>query len=118
MTALVCILGSVGTLDLSAIAGLFASMGTSVDAQIVVSDELLGKGSVSKEEIKRKLTKAFYIITRNAAIAVIAITPLLFSNIVEIIGFVTAMMLGTLINIFITTQVYTAVAESMSHRKE
>ena len=118
MTALVCILGSVGTLDLSAIAGLFASMGTSVDAQIVVSDELLGKGSVSKEEIKRKLTKAFYIITRNAAIAVIAITPLLFSNIVEIIGFVTAMMLGTLINIFITTQVYTAVAESMSHGKE
>ncbi|MEM2974504.1 MAG: hypothetical protein QW112_02675 [Candidatus Micrarchaeia archaeon] len=114
MVSLVCILGSVGTLDLSTIAGLFASMGTSVDAQIVVSDELLARGSLSKDEIRRKLAKAFYIITRDAAIVVIAIFPLLFSNIVEIIGFVTAMMVGTILNIFITTQVYTAVAESSS----
>jgi preprotein translocase subunit SecD len=121
MTALVCILGSVGTLDLSAIAGLFASMGISVDAQIVVSDELLrgaASRSLNREEIRRKLNKAFYIITRNAAIAVLAILPLLFSNIVEIIGFVTATMLGTIINIIITTQVYTAVAESSSRDGE
>ena len=118
MISLVCVLGSVGTLDLAAIAGLFASMGTSVDAQIVVSDELLGRGSLSKEEIRRKLAKAFYIITRDAAIAVIAIFPLLFSNIVEIIGFVTAMMIGTIINIFITMQVYTAVAESTSNEEK
>jgi len=118
MISLVCILGSVGTLDLAAIAGLFASMGTSVDAQIVVSDELLGKGAMSKEEIRRKLTKAFYIITRDAAIAVIAIFPLLFSNIVEIIGFVTAMMIGTIINIFITIQVYTAVSETFTEEEK
>jgi preprotein translocase subunit SecD len=118
MTGLICILGSVGTLDLSTIAGLFASMGTSVDAQIVVSDELLGKGSLTKEEVRRKIAKAFYIIVRNAAIAILAIFPLLFSNLVEIIGFVTAMMLGTLLNIYITTQTYTAVAESMSKEEK
>jgi preprotein translocase subunit SecD len=118
MISLVCVLGSVGTLDLAAIAGLFASMGTSIDAQIVVSDELLKGGELTREEIRRKLTKAFYIITRDAAIAVIAIFPLLFSNIVEIIGFVTAMMIGTILNIFITMQIYNAVAESTSSEEK
>lgn len=112
MIILVCILGGVGTLDLSTIAGLFGSLGISVDAQIIVTDELLSKKLESKDDARRRLNKAFYIVTRDASILLLVMLPLLFSNLVEIIGFVTATMLGSILGVIITTQTYSAVIEA------
>jgi preprotein translocase subunit SecD len=113
IACLIAILAGAGTLDLATIAGLFASMGTAVDAQVVVTDELFSKKLESNDDAQRRINKAFYIITRDAAIVIFGLFPLLFSNLVEIIGFITAMVLGTLINIIITTQTYRAVAQTM-----
>lgn len=114
MLILVAVLGSIGTLDLATIAGLFSAMGSAVNAQIVVSDDLLSAKVLTKDEARRKIKRSFYIITRDAAILIIVMLPLLFSNIVEIIGFITAMLLGTLLNIIITTQVYDAFGQSIA----
>jgi preprotein translocase subunit SecD len=117
MILLVAILGGVGTLDLAAIAGLFSAMGSAVDAQIVVSDDLLSTKELTKDIARQKVKRSFYIITRDAAVLAVAVLPLLFSNLVEIIGFVTAMLLGTILNIIITTQVYDAFGKSISVEK-
>ncbi len=117
ITTLIALLGGIGTLDLSTIAGLFGSIGTSVDAQIVVTDSLISKKIENREEAKRRVKKGFYVITRDAFIVIIAIIPLLFANIVEIIGFATAMLIGMVLSVFITTQTYGAIVESMFEDK-
>ncbi|MFH1448120.1 MAG: hypothetical protein ABIG39_04615 [Candidatus Micrarchaeota archaeon] len=111
MTILVCIMGSVGTIDLSAMAGIIAAMGTSVDAQIIVTDELT-RGDI-RESVKRKLEKAFSIIVTNASIAIIAIVPLLFSGLLEVIGFATTLAMGHALGVLVTRPAYGVLASRL-----
>ncbi len=111
ITIIVCIMGSVGTIDLSAMAGIIAAMGTSVDAQIIVTDELTRKDT--RESTKRRLEKAFSIIVTNASIAIIAIIPLLFSGLLEIIGFATTLAMGYTLGVFITRPAYGVLASRL-----
>ncbi|MCX8175189.1 MAG: hypothetical protein N3E51_03220 [Candidatus Micrarchaeota archaeon] len=104
---LMAILGSF-TIDLSAMAGMLAAIGVGVDAQIVVTDELLKKG----EEARKRMEKAFAIITTSVTVAVVAMLPLLLiSGLVEIIGFATATILGALLGLFISRPAYAAIVE-------
>ncbi|HIH18723.1 TPA: hypothetical protein HA225_01975 [Candidatus Micrarchaeota archaeon] len=106
---LMAVIGSF-TIDLSAMAGMLAAIGVSVDAQIVVTDELLKK----EEETRKRMEKAFGIITTSVMVAVVAMLPLLLlSGLVEIIGFATATILGSLLGLFITRPAYGAIAERL-----
>ena len=107
ITIMMAILGAF-TIDLSSMAGMLAAIGVSVDAQIVVTDELLKKD----DEARKKLEKAFSIITTSVMVAVIAMLPLLLiSGLVEIIGFATATILGPLLGLFISRPAYGAIIE-------
>jgi len=113
---LVCIIGGLGTVDLSAMAGIIAAVGVSVDAQIVMSDELLKKGKLAlsgEGEVgaKLKLDRAFYIVMMNAIVATVAMVPLLFSGLVEISGFATAQILGAILGVSISRPAYGAFVE-------
>ncbi|MCX6773024.1 MAG: hypothetical protein NTV88_04620 [Candidatus Micrarchaeota archaeon] len=106
---LMAIVGSF-TIDLSAMAGILAAIGVSVDAQIVVTDELLKK----EEDARHRLEKAFNIITTSVLVAVIAMLPLLLiSGLVEIIGFATSTILGSLLGLFISRPAYGAIVERL-----
>src|SRR3989338_2923820 len=103
---LVAVLGSF-TIDLAGMAGIIAAIGVSVDAQIVVTDEMLKK---SADGAHKKLEKAFSIIMTNVTVAIIAMVPLLlFSGLVEIIGFATSSILGSLLGVFISRPAYGAI---------
>jgi preprotein translocase subunit SecD len=106
---LVSILGSF-TIDLAGMAGIIAAIGVSVDAQIVVTDELLKKESA---DMHRKLEKAFSIIVTNVIVATIAMLPLMFSGLVEIIGFAQSTILGALLGVFISRPAYGAIVEKL-----
>ena len=109
IVVLMAIVGSF-TIDLSAMAGILAAIGVSVDAQIIVTDELLKK----EEEARKRLEKAFGIITTSVMVAVIAMLPLLLiSGLVEIIGFATSTILGSLLGLFISRPAYGAIVERM-----
>lgn len=109
IVVLMAVVGSF-TIDLSAMAGILAAIGVSVDAQIVVTDELLKK----EEEARKRLEKAFSIITTSVLVAVIAMLPLLLiSGLVEIIGFATSTILGSLLGLFISRPAYGAIVERM-----
>lgn len=106
---LMAILGSF-TIDLAGMAGILAAIGVSVDAQIVVTDELLKK----EEDTKHRIEKAFSIITTSVMVAVVAMLPLLLmSGLVEIIGFATSTVLGSLLGLFISRPAYGAIAERL-----
>ena len=109
LAILMAILGSF-TIDLSGMAGILAAIGVGIDAQIVVTDELLKK----EEEARKRMEKAFSIITTSVTVAVVAMLPLLmFSGLVEIIGFATATVLGSLLGLFISRPAYGAIAERL-----
>ncbi|MFA6907711.1 MAG: hypothetical protein WC263_02690 [Candidatus Micrarchaeia archaeon] len=109
LVILLAILGSF-TIDLAGMAGILAAIGVGVDAQIIVTDELLKK----EGEMSKRLEKAFAIITTSVTVAVVAMVPLLFfSGLVEIIGFATATVLGSLLGLFISRPAYGVIAEHL-----
>ncbi len=112
---LVAIIGGFGTIDFAAMAGIIAAMGVSLDAQIIITDEIFRRGEhgISKEEIHERVKSAFYIITRNVVIAVVAMLPLFFSGIVEIVGFATSTILGALLGLAISRPAYAAIVERL-----
>jgi preprotein translocase subunit SecD len=102
------IIGLVGTIDLAAMAGMIAVVGTGVDAQIIITDEVLLEGKESS--IKSRFGNAFYIIWLNAALLIIAMTPLLFSvSLVSIIGFAESTILGAILGVALTRPAYAAI---------
>ncbi|MEM3212033.1 MAG: hypothetical protein QXR85_01835 [Candidatus Micrarchaeaceae archaeon] len=102
------IIGLIGTIDLAAVAGMIAVIGTGVDAQIIITDEFMGKQENYTD--KTRLGHAFYIIWADAALLVIAMLPLFFStSLVQIVGFAESAMLGVLFGAFVTRPAYGAM---------
>lgn len=115
---LVSIIGSLGTIDLGTMAGIIAAIGVSLDAQIVVTDELLKRGRLALQvtgeaAAKAKLDRAFYVVVTGATVAIVAMIPLFFSGLVEIQGFATSTILGALLGVFITRPAYGAAVEHL-----
>ncbi len=110
LTILLAILGSF-TIDLSAMAGIIAAIGVGVDAQIVITDELLKRDE--EHTTHEKVELAFGIIRTNAIVAIFSMIPLLFSGLVEIIGFAMSTMLGALLGYLLTRPAYAALVEKV-----
>lgn len=102
---LLAILGSF-TIDLAAMAGIIAAIGVGVDAQIVITDELLKKSQGTPQD---RLENAFAIITTNVTVAIFAMLPLLFSGMVEVIGFAVSTIMGSLLGLLISRPAYAAL---------
>jgi preprotein translocase subunit SecD len=102
------IIGLAGTIDLAAVAGMIAVVGTGVDAQIIITDEILTRKGESM--MKTVLGNAFYIIWTDALLLVIAMIPLFFStSLVEVIGFSESTIIGALLGVVITRPAYSAI---------
>ncbi len=115
LVLLLAIIGTFGTLDLSAMAGIIALIGTGVDNQIVITDEFSRKKREDEQETsgKEKLSRAFFIVFATAGISIASMSPLFFSGIVEVTGFAVATMLGVIIGIAVTRPAYGVVAEEL-----
>ena len=106
---IISIIGLIGTIDLSAVAGMIAVVGTGVDAQIIITDEMLSKKRETTSA-KTLLGNAFYIIWADAILLVIAMLPLFFStSLVTVIGFSESTIIGALLGVLITRPAYSAI---------
>lgn len=104
---IVSVIGLIGTIDLAAVAGMIAVVGTGVDAQIIITDELI---SGKSEAMKLKLGNAFYIVWADALLLIIAMLPLLFAtSLVDIVGFAESTILGALLGVLVTRPAYGAI---------
>lgn len=123
---LILILGTAAVvhwnIDLAAIAGILAAIGTGVDDQIIITDEVL-KGFREKKKIagvRKQIKSAFFIIFAAAGTLIAAMLPLFYigfsrgaSGIGVLSGFAFTTVLGVLIGIFITRPVYAKFIEMM-----
>ncbi|HEV8289535.1 MAG TPA: hypothetical protein VGQ00_01110 [Candidatus Norongarragalinales archaeon] len=122
ITVLLAILGAVGTVDLAAMAGIIALIGTGVDDQLIITDEMLRRkpGEAETGQITstaERLKRAFEIVFTGAGIAIVTMLPLVLSGIVEVQGFGIATILGVLIGVLITRPAYGVLVEELFGRK-
>ncbi|MGC8567975.1 MAG: hypothetical protein ACP5RP_03655 [Candidatus Micrarchaeia archaeon] len=104
------IIGLVGTIDVSAVAGIIAVIGTGIDAQIIITDEILARSSDEHSQPKTILSGAFYIVWADAALLIVAMLPLFFStSLVDVIGFSESTIIGALLGVLITRPAYAAI---------
>ena len=96
-------------LDLAAIAGILAAIGTGVDHQIVISDEIM-QGDISTNW-KDKIKKAFFIIMAAYFTTMVAMGPLFFLGTGILKGFALTTMIGITAGVFITRPAFAKTIE-------
>jgi len=99
------------TIDLPAIAGIIAAIGTGIDDQIIIADETIRKEKVYS--LKEKIKRAFFIIFGSAATTIAAMVPLMFLGIGLVRGFAIMTIIGVLTGVLITRPAYAHLVELM-----
>jgi protein-export membrane protein SecD len=103
------------TLDLAAIAGIIATVGTSVDSQVMLVDELLSGAQIYT--LRQRIKRAFFMIFGSAATIIAAMLPLAIIGIGVMRGFAIVTMLGVFIGIGITRPAFARIAEKIIEKE-
>ena len=100
-------------LDLAAIAGIIISVGTGVNDQIVITDEVLNKREIAERvrNWKDKIKRAFFIIFSAYCTILAAMLPLLFAGAGLLKGFALTTILGFTAGVFITRPAFAVVIQ-------
>ena len=98
------------TLDLAAIAGIIAAIGTGVDDQIVMIEESRSRQYSLKERIKR----AFAIILGAYATTVVALIPLWSAGTGLLRGFAISTFLGITVGILVTRPAFAEILKAIT----
>lgn len=117
---LILILGTASlirwTIGLPEIGGLVAVIGTGVDHQIIITDEILSGRPAEQKKVSGlgdRVSKAFYIIFSAAAATISAMIPLAYLGFGAMRGFALVTIIGIFIAIFITRPVYAKIASAV-----
>ncbi len=100
-------------LDLPAIAGIIAVVGSGVDHQIIMTEDAISKETDKEESLARRIKKAFSIIFRSAMTTIFAMFPLLFMGLGALQGFAIVTILGSLIGVIVSRPAYGAIINEL-----
>ena len=110
--------GFVGwNLDMVAIAGILAAIGTGVDDQIVILDEAI-HGRKRQLNWKDRLKSAFFIIFAAYAATVAAMVPLWNAGGGLLRGFALTTIVGVTIGVFLTRPAFASIIEHLEKKEE
>lgn len=103
-------------LDLPAIAGIIAAIGTGIDHLVIITDEVLYEGKLPPTKVYlSRITRAFGIIFAAAATTVIAMSPLVVMGFGALKGFAITTIVGVMIGVLIARPVYGKVIKEVLH---
>lgn len=105
------------TIDLAAIGGLIAAIGTGVDDQIIITDEYFRDKNKNKSS-KNKIKGALYIIMISYFTTVAAMLPLQFAGLKMLQGFAFMILIGVTVGVFITRPAYAAILRVLMTTRE
>ena len=100
-------------IDLISIAAIIIIIGTGVDSQIVIIDEISGKYRSDSFHMgwKEKIKNAFFIVMASYFTLVVAMLPLMFAGAGLLKGFAITTLIGASIGVFITRPAFAVIAE-------
>lgn len=103
-------------LDLASLAGLIAAVGTGVNDQIIITDEVM-KNKEEKQEhsLLARIKNAFFIVFAAASTILATMVPILFAGagMSKFVGFALVTIIGVLIGVIITRPVYGEIAKQI-----
>ncbi len=110
-------------LDLASFAGLIAAIGTGVDSEIVITDEILSKSKKIKESLIQRAKAALFIIMTSAFTMIAVMLPIIlfsraYPGIDKLYGFAYVAIVGALIGVFITRPPFTKIVEYIVSKEE
>ena len=101
-------------LNLPAIAGIIAVIGTGIDHLVIITDEVLYEGKIPSLKVYlSRIAKAFAIIFAAAATTILAMSPLLWMGFGALKGFAITTIIGVLIGVLIARPAYGRVIRDM-----
>ena len=98
-------------LDLAAIAGILIAVGTGVDDQIVIVDEIKERKSSSLLNWKERIKRAFFIIMAAYFTTVVAMLPLWSAGAGLVRGFAITTIVGVSFGVFVTRPAFAKIME-------
>ncbi|MBN2014849.1 MAG: hypothetical protein JW778_06680 [Candidatus Altiarchaeota archaeon] len=100
-------------LDLPAVAGILAAVGTGVDDQIVITDETIRREREQRKVVNllERIRRAFFIIFTAAATTIAVMLPVF--SIQALKGFAFMTSIGVLIGVFVTRPAYAKIIEEI-----
>lgn len=98
-------------IDLAAIAGILATVGTGVDAQLIITDEVVTGVNRQMGNWKAHFKNAFFIIMGSFSTVVAAMIPLLWVGAGMLRGFAIVTIIGVTIGVFVTRPAYARIVE-------
>lgn len=107
-------------LDLASMAGILAAVGTGVDSEVIMTDELM-RGEEEQEEKGwiNRAKRAFFIVMASAATNIVSVLPLLFfgSGLGKLSGFALTTIAGVLLGILISRPAFQEIIKTILIRK-
>jgi preprotein translocase subunit SecD len=101
-------------IDLPAIAGIIAAVGTGMDNQIVIIDEVLME---RERSMRYRIKSAFFIILGSYLTLLAAMSTLFVMGMAMLKGFAVTTIIGATAGIFITRPAYAKIIEHVVKRK-
>jgi preprotein translocase subunit SecD len=106
-------------LDLPAIAGIIATIGTGIDHLVIITDEVLYEGKLPPTKVfKSRIGKAFTIILGAASTNIIALSPLVVMGFGSLKGFAITTIIGVFLGVIFARPVYGVVIKELLHVDE
>ena len=105
------------SIDLVAIGGLIAAIGTGVDDQIIITDEYFRDKNKNLSS-KKKIKNALYIIMISYFTTVAAMIPLNFAGLKILQGFAFMIIIGVSVGVFITRPAYATMLRIITTTKK
>lgn len=101
-------------LDIASIAGIMAAVGTGIDDQIIMTDEVLkGSGDVRYFNWKQRIKGAFFIVFSACATMAVAMIPLWNAGAGLLRGFAVTTLIGIAIGVFLTRPAFAQLIEKL-----
>lgn len=109
--------------DLAAFAGVIAALGSGVNSEIIIVEELTNKAKRETLSLLQRIKKGLFIITTSAMTIIGVMGPIvLFSRsmpgLSSLYGFAIVAIIGALIGVFITRPAFTKTIEIMMEKSE
>ncbi len=110
-------------LDLAAFAGIIAAIGTGVDSEVVITDEILGRGKSVKESLIKRVKSALFIIMTSALTMIGVMGPIIIFRasllgLDKLYGFAVVAIVGALVGVFVTRPAFTKIIEDIINKLE
>jgi preprotein translocase subunit SecD len=110
-------------LDLAAFAGLIAALGSGVNSEVVITDEIITKSEAAQESLLQRVKSALFIITTSMITIVGVMGPIVlfsrsFPGLEKLYGYALVAIFGSIAGVLFTRPAFTRIVEKVVEMSE